>query len=38
MPLSQTGSYTRTHINANVLDMVLHENTYWKSCVMTYVS
>ncbi|KHG20247.1 hypothetical protein F383_24441 [Gossypium arboreum] len=38
MPLSQIGSYTRTHIDANVPDVVLHENTYRKYYVMTYIS
>ncbi|KHG27941.1 hypothetical protein F383_09642 [Gossypium arboreum] len=41
MPLSQTESYTNqalSHIDANVPDVFLHENTYRKSYVMTYVS
>ncbi|KHG29198.1 hypothetical protein F383_13781 [Gossypium arboreum] len=38
MPTSQTWSYILSHIYANVPDVVLHENTYQKSNVMTYVS
>ncbi|KHG03621.1 hypothetical protein F383_27219 [Gossypium arboreum] len=30
--------HVTTYIDANVPDVVLHENTYKKSYVMTYVS
>ncbi|KHG19830.1 hypothetical protein F383_07690 [Gossypium arboreum] len=39
MPLSQTGSYTnQIRCRCPKHDVVLHENTYQKSYVMTYVS
>ncbi|KHG13223.1 hypothetical protein F383_18702 [Gossypium arboreum] len=39
MPMSQTWSYTqKAEVDANVLDVVLHDNTYQKSYVMIYVS
>ncbi|KHG08118.1 hypothetical protein F383_34751 [Gossypium arboreum] len=38
VPMSQTWSYTKSQIDANALDVVLHEITYQKYNVMTYVS